>query len=126
MRMIHEIIEDLRGPKDEDRTPLDTALVELLGGARGSLPELADRFTEAGLADVMVSWIGDGPNLPISPDGLRRVLGNERVGDLATLAGLPPEEFLRQLTRLLPEAVHRMTPEGALELPLNRQEPRDG
>lgn len=118
MRMIHDVIEDLRGPPDEERTPLDAALVELLGGPRGSLPDLADRFTEAGLAEVLASWIGNGPNLAITPAQLRRVLGDERVGDLATLAGLRSEVFLRELTRLLPEAVHRMTPEGALEPPV--------
>ena len=93
MRLIHEVIEDLRGRPDEDGTPLGAALEELLGGERGSLPELADRFTEAGLAEVMASWIGNGPNLPISTSDLRRVLGEERAEDLATLAGLDVRGF---------------------------------
>ena len=63
MRLIHEVIEDLRRLPDEGLPPIGAALEELLGGERGSLPELADRFTEAGLADIMASWIGNGPNL---------------------------------------------------------------
>jgi uncharacterized protein YidB (DUF937 family) len=117
MRLIHEVIEDLRGLPDEDVTPIGAALEALLGGERGSLPELADRFTEAGLGDIMASWIGNGPNLPISPRDLRHILGEERVADLATLAGLPSGDFLVRLARLLPAAVHRMTPEGEMRTP---------
>lgn len=123
MRLIHEVIEDLeaweaaQAREDEDRTPFGTVLEELLGGERGSLSELADRFREAGLGDIMASWIGKGPNLPISTRDLRRVLGEGRVQELATLAGLPAGRFLARLARLLPAAVHRMTPEGVLEAP---------
>jgi uncharacterized protein YidB (DUF937 family) len=56
----------------------------------------------------MDSWIGPGPKPPIATRDLRRVLGEERVQDLATLAGLPTEEFLVRLARLLPAAVHGM------------------
>jgi len=123
MRLIHEVIEDLRGWHDEELTPFGVVLEELLGGERGSLPELRDRFIEAGLGHIMASWIGDGPNLPISTRDLRRVLGEERVEDLATLAGLPSGDFLVRLARLLPAAVHRMTPEGALEMPVGSRKP---
>ncbi len=114
MRLIHEVIEDLQKLPDGAVTPMGAALEELLGGERGSLPELAERFTEAGLQPVMTSWIGNGPNLSISTRDLRRVLGEERVEDLATLAGMASGEFLVHLARLLPAAVHRMTPEGEL------------
>jgi uncharacterized protein YidB (DUF937 family) len=118
MRLIHEVIPDLREfleQDEEDRTPMATALEELLGGERGSLVELADRFREAGLGAIMASWIGPGPNLPIDTADLRRALGEQRVQDLATLAGLPVGQFLVRLARLLPAAVHRMTQEGTLE-----------
>ncbi len=114
MRLIHEVIEDLQTLPDEAVTPMGAALEELLGGERGSLPELAERFNEAGLSHIMQSWIGNGPNQPISTRDLRRVLGEERVEDLATLAGMISGDFLVHLARLLPAAVHRMTPEGEL------------
>ena len=96
---------------------MGAALEELLGGERGSLPELAERFTEAGLGHIMVSWIGNGPNLSISTRDLRRILGEERVEDLATLTGMVSGDFLDRLVRLLPAAVHYMTPEGELQAP---------
>jgi len=115
MKLIHKVIDDLAGLPDEKVSPMAAALEELLGGERGTLPDLADRFTEAQLGHIMASWIGNGPNLPVSPQDLRRVLGNERVGDFATLAGLPSDDFLVHFARLLPAAVHRMTPEGEME-----------
>ena len=124
MRLIHEVIENLQAweaaqaSEDEDRTPFATVLEELLGGERGSLPQLANQFEEAGLGDIMASWIGGGPNLPIGTKDLRRVLGKARVQELATLAGLPSDRFLARLARLLPAAVHRMTPEGTLGAPI--------
>jgi uncharacterized protein YidB (DUF937 family) len=107
MRLIHEIVEDLRRFPDGEVTPLGAALGMLLGGERGSLTELADRFTEAGLGYIMASWIGTGPKLAISARELRKVLGQERVEDLATVAGMPSAKFLVRLARLLPHAVRR-------------------
>jgi len=114
MRLIHSVVEEARALPDEDITPLGAALEALLDGERGSLADLADRFTEAGLGAVMASWIGNGRSLPVDPKELGRILGRARVQDLATLAGVPTEAFLERLSRALPAAVHRMTPEGRL------------
>lgn len=108
MRLIHDVIENLRGWHDEELTPLGAALEELLGGERGSPVDLGERFTQAGLGYIMDSWIAPGPKLPIGTTDLRRVLGEERVQDLATLAGLPAGEFLVRFAHVLPHAVHGM------------------
>ncbi len=126
MRLIHEVIEDLRRLPDGAVTPMGAALEELLGGERGSLPELVQRFNEAGLGHIMASWIGHGTNLPIGTRDLRRVLGEERTEDLATLAGMASGDFLVHLARLLPAAVHGMTPEGELTEPGEPREPPRG
>jgi uncharacterized protein YidB (DUF937 family) len=118
MRLLHEVIDDLHHHAEEHAiTPLGHVLEALLGGERGTLHDLADRFTRAGLGPIMASWIGHGANLPIHPDDLRRVLGEERVQDMATLAGMPSAELLERLCRVLPPTVHAMTPEGELGEP---------
>lgn len=114
MRLIHDVIDDLKGRPDSHPGPLAAALEELLGGERGTLADLADRFTQAGLGHIMASWIENGPKLPITPQQLRSVLGDERVGDFATLAGLSEDVFLIHFARLLPSAVHRMMPEDEM------------
>ena len=115
MRLIHDVIDDLRGLPNENVSPMAAALEELLGGERGTLPDLADRFTGSGLGHIMASWIGNGPKVPITTQDLRRVLGEERVGDFATLTGLSSDDFLVHFARLLPAAVHRMTPKDDIE-----------
>lgn len=113
MRLLHEVIDDLRHhPEEPAITPLGHVLEVLLDGERGTLPDLVDRFTQAGLGGIMASWVGHGANLPITPEQLRRVLGEERVQDMATLAGLPSAALLDQLCRILPRTIHAMTPEG--------------
>ena len=114
MRLLHEVYEEL-GEEDGDVTPLGSVLEDLLGGPRGTLPNLADRFTQAGLGALMASWINDGPNLPITPSQLRTVLGNERTRDFATAAGLPEDDLLRRLAACLPRVIDRMTPNGHVQ-----------
>ena len=115
MRLIHQVIDDLRALPDAEVSPLGSAIEELLGGGQGSLPELTERFTRAGLGHIMASWFGDGPYLSISPGDLRTILGEERAEDLATLAGMPSDDFLVHLARLLPSAVHRVTADAEME-----------
>jgi uncharacterized protein YidB (DUF937 family) len=115
MRLLHEVIDDLHHHAEEQAiTPLGHVLEALLGGERGTLHDLADRFTQAGLGGIMASWIGHCPSLPITAEQLRQVLGEERVQDMATLAGMPSAALLEQLCRILPPAVHAMTQEGDL------------
>ena len=50
MRLLHEVIDDLHHHAEEHAiTPLGHVLEELLGGERGTLHDLADRFTQAGM-----------------------------------------------------------------------------
>ncbi len=111
MRFIHRIVDDITSLPEEG-SPMSAALEELLGGERGSLSDLAMRFTQCNMGHLMASWLGDGPYETITPQDLRQVLGKARVEDLATLAGLASEDFLVHLARLLPAAVHRTAQEA--------------
>lgn len=119
MRLVHEVLREMSGGDDRDVFPLGAAIEDLLGGPRGTLADLADRFTQARLGAIMASWIHDGLNQPIRPDELARVLGAERVRDLATLTGLPKDAFLRQMALHLPRVIDGMTPEGYVREPNN-------
>lgn len=91
----------------------------LLGGgagddAAGMLQGLVGRFQQAGLGEVVASWIGRGENLPISPEQLQQVLGSEQVQALAAQFGIDPAQAASQLSALLPGLVDGLTPEGRL------------
>jgi uncharacterized protein YidB (DUF937 family) len=84
------------------------------GMAGGGLAGILSAFEQAGLGHIAQSWVGNGPNQPVSPDQLQNVLGQDKVRDMASQAGMEPNTFLGQLAQHLPNAVSGMTPNGQL------------
>jgi uncharacterized protein YidB (DUF937 family) len=86
-----------------------------IGGVlAGGIREIVDRFRAAGQGEAAESWVRTGPNRPVAADQLATALGPDTLDTLARQTGLPREEILARLTRDLPEAVDRYTPEGRL------------
>ena len=91
------------------------ALAQSVTGRDGSsLLSLVQSFEASGMGGVIASWIGTGANQPISGDMLHKVLGSERVQQLASRTGLPVDQVLSQLAARLPSVVDQMTPNGQL------------
>ena len=83
----------------------------LLGGGLG---ELVERFKQAGHGEVADSWVGTGPNRQVAPHDLENAIGSDVLEDLTRQTGLSREEILQRLSRDLPDAVDKYTPEGRL------------
>jgi uncharacterized protein YidB (DUF937 family) len=93
--------------------------MNILGGAgrsggTGGLGGLLSGFQQAGLDHIAQSWIGNGPNQPVSPQQLQNVFGDDQVHTMARQAGMAPHDFLSQLSQHLPRVVDGMTPNGQL------------
>ena len=82
------------------------------GGLLGGLGSLLQSFQQNGHGDVINSWIGAGQNQPIAPDQLHRALGPDAVNNLSRLTGLPQDQLISELSRVLPDVVDRLTPHG--------------
>lgn len=91
---------------------LAQAVIGWLGS--GGLAQLTSGFQQAGLGNVVASWIGKGANLPVSADQLAGALGQEQLGALAKQAGLAPQAAAGQLATLLPTLVDKLTPDGVV------------
>ena len=78
------------------------------------LDGLVRQFQQGGLGELVASWIGTGRNLPVSPEQLLGVLGEERLGQFAHLLGVSRGDAALQLSSLLPQVVDRLTPDGQL------------
>lgn len=78
----------------------------------GGLGGLVEKFQQAGLGDVVGSWIGTGQNQPISADQLSSVLGSDALSGLAAKLGVDPSEAAGQLAQVLPGLVDHLTPAG--------------
>jgi uncharacterized protein YidB (DUF937 family) len=91
----------------------------LAGGAAGSvvsggLNELLKRLQQNGLGDAGQSWVGHGPNQPVTPDSLEKAAGADTLDALARETGMPRDELLRRLSAELPHDVDRLTPQGRI------------
>lgn len=81
----------------------------LLGGGLG---ELMDRFKQTGHGDTADSWVGTGANKEITPDQLEKAIGPDVLDNLTKQTGLSREEILSRLSKELPAAVDKYTPDG--------------
>src|SRR5438132_8433008 len=76
-------------------------LSESLGSASaggllsGGLGELVDRFKQSGHGETAESWVGTGPNKPVTPPQLEQAIGPEVLDTLSKQTGLSREELAR-------------------------------
>jgi uncharacterized protein YidB (DUF937 family) len=84
---------------------------DLLGGGLGTLLE---QFKKAGQGDIADSWVQSGPNKDIAPNQLEKAIGPDVLGALAKQLGMSREEILSRLSKELPSAVDKYTPNGRL------------
>ena len=91
-----------------------------LGGAgaggflSGGLGELMDRFKQNGQGDAADSWVGTGPNKALAAPELEQAIGPDVLATLSQQTGLSQQELLARLSRELPAAVDKYTPQGRL------------
>ena len=94
-------------------TSLMQGVLKMLGSGNG-LAGVIEGFTKGGLAKAAQSWVGTGPNQPISADQLQQGLGAERVQQLAKASGLSEGAAAGALAGLLPTVIDKLTPSGGL------------
>jgi uncharacterized protein YidB (DUF937 family) len=82
----------------------------------GGLSDLLKQFQGAGHGDKAQSWIATGPNRPVSPNEVEQALGREKIAWLVQQTGMSREALLAGLSRELPTAVDKLTPEGPHDL----------
>ncbi len=81
-------------------------------GGLGGLSGLLQRFETAGLGAQVASWIGAGPNAPVTADQVRAALGDGPLRTLAEHAGVDESTAATHLTSILPQIIDRLTPSG--------------
>jgi len=80
----------------------------------GPLGGLLEQMQKAGYGDQARSWVGTGQNMPISPDAVDEVFGQDGIEEIARQSGLTPQQTSAGLSELLPEVVDHVTPGGQL------------
>jgi uncharacterized protein YidB (DUF937 family) len=88
-----------------------TSIGDLLSGG---LRDLVDAFKQKGQGEVADSWVSRGPNKQIDPHQLEQAIGPDVLETLSQQTGLSREELLSRLSKNLPDAVDKYTPEGRI------------
>jgi uncharacterized protein YidB (DUF937 family) len=96
--------------------PLGGILAGAAAGSavNGGLSDLLNQFRRAGHGDAAESWVGNGPNRPVSPADLSKVLDADQINTLMSQSGLSRDELLAGLSDHLPRLVDRLTPNGRM------------
>lgn len=85
-------------------------LIEKHGGVQGIVSQLESK----GLGATVQSWVGTGANQPITGNQLHGALDSDLVTQLASKIGMKPEDLSAKLAEVLPQAIDKLTPNGAV------------
>lgn len=109
-----EMLGNKHLPMMESRTRMLQAALSLLAnnGQTGGLHGLVERFQSVGLGNVISSWIGSGPNVPVTAEQVEQALGQGHIQQISEETGLGQREVAEQLSDMLPDLVDKLTPAG--------------
>lgn len=82
-----------------------------LGDVNGLLAQLR----AGGLDHEVHSWIGSGPNLPVTAEQVRTALGEDVMGQFASATGVSVDTLASLMAQYLPPTIDRMSPNGQIE-----------
>ncbi len=95
--------------------PLLSALLPLMTNEQsGGLVGFVNRFKQAGLGDLVSSWISTGANQPLTENQLQSALGTDTVSRLASKAGVSIPLASTALAFMIPKVIDYLTPNGAV------------
>lgn len=93
---------------------LYNAIMDMIGGHPNGLAGILTQLTDAGLGEHVRSWVGTGPNIPVTQEQIRDALGADAVRVLAHGAGMTDDAVISRLPALLPRIIDTLTPNGVV------------
>ena len=103
-----DIFDKLGGEQGEQGA---VAALSQLFGAKG-IQGIIATMQSNGMGRQVHSWIGDGPNLPVSGAEVKKAADPQRLAQAAQQQGVSPEQLCEQIAQVLPEIVDKATPNG--------------
>ncbi|HEX4663010.1 MAG TPA: YidB family protein [Terriglobales bacterium] len=106
-------VEQHSGVSPQQHSTLVESAMQMLGNHEG-LSGLVSNAESQGMGSVVQSWIGNGANQSVAPQQVQGLLGQDRIAQLASRAGIPAGVASLALARILPVLVDKLTPGGKL------------
>ncbi len=100
----------LGGAVGAEMATVVNGLIQQHGGISGIVAQLEQQ----GLGGTVNSWIGNGPNQPITPSQVHQAFGTDVVKELAAKIGMSPDDLASKLSQVLPQVVDKLTPGGVV------------
>jgi uncharacterized protein YidB (DUF937 family) len=94
-----------------------TGLVSAAFQKAGGFQAVLTRLNDAGYGAQVNSWLGKGPNMPITSEDIESALGNEHLKQIAATLGIPMDKVAGLVAQHLPAAVDTASPNGTLQQP---------
>ena len=88
-----------------------SGLIQSHGGVQG----IVAHMEQNGLGGAVKSWVGNGANLPISPNQVHAAFGPDLIKELAAKVGVHPQDLAEKLAQALPQAINKLTPTGSVQ-----------
>ncbi len=101
----------LGGVIGAEMTSVVSGLIEQHGGVQG----LISHLQQQGLGNEVKSWIGSGPNQPISASQVHQAFGADTLQQLASKAGMNPQDLTQKLSQTLPQVIDKLSPGGIIQ-----------
>ncbi len=102
-----------------------SSFVEQHGGAEavaqqalqqaGGVQGIVGKLQQAGYGEQVKSWLGTGPNQPVTPEGIAQAIGHGKIGEMASHYGVQPDQLSGMLAKVLPGLIDRISPNGTME-----------
>lgn len=105
------LLSSLAGGQSGGSGGLLAAAMSMVQG-QGGVSGLVAKLTQGGLGAHAGSWVGAGPNMPVSGDQLNQALGPNAMSAVATQLGVPPAQASSTMAQILPALINHLTPNG--------------
>nr|WP_144630450.1 YidB family protein [Bordetella genomosp. 13] len=115
MGLLDSLMTSLASGSGGEGGGLLPAVLKQLGKYPGGIAGLLEAFERGGLGEVVQSWIGNGPNQPITAQQLDSVFEPGVVDAIAADTGRARPDVLESLAGMLPGLVDKATPNGTMD-----------
>lgn len=99
---------------DQAKRLMGLLVAQVFNPRHGGPMGFIESFRNQGLGEQIDSWLGPGPNQPITPTQLEGVLGSETLASFGTRLGLPAATAGSAAAAMLPDAIDELSEHGDL------------
>jgi uncharacterized protein YidB (DUF937 family) len=78
----------------------------------GGLGGILEAFQKGGLGNIADSWVGTGENMPVAPEQISQVFGEDKISAMASQLGMSQGDVSGGLAKILPDLINHVTPNG--------------